>query len=313
MRIAVAALLALIVGLTADLATAGPSASGALRHPAGLRARVLVARIGVAGWSRDAMTLDASPDVDAPTAYPLLQETPGAVRILVEEDHARLLVWVARTDLAWTVARSIRILGRGDVGVWLRPGAPLTIAGAGRRVAVHVVDEHVTVDGTVDRAALAHRFVPPPAGRPTAHSTSAPLARAPDGPPLVTPTFAVGVTVIDRGPRDWVLVEHVGAHVRVRGWIRAAELGDGMFASGSGSGSGYGISDTARVQLDAGACMFDERGAVIGVQLDADERYAHDLGDGRWSVYVGTPWGLRTVVVQDRTRGRGPPAWRRCP
>ena len=255
------------------------------------------------------MTTPSAPARSAPA----VATTARAARVLVEDDQARLLVWVATDDLAWTVARPTRLLGRGAVGVWALPGAPLTISGDGARVAAQLVTDELTVDGTIARAALVHRFRPTAVAAGHDGSTRA-FLRAPDGPPLVAFAGPVAVRIVADGPPGWVLVEHAGPTLRVVGWSRRADVGEevwlGTFAGG---GFGYGMSDTARVALDAGACLFDEHGEAIGVQLAPGERYANDLGGGRWSVYDGTPWRLLEAVAIDRDDGGSTPAWQRCP
>ena len=270
-----------IVALPA-VSSAGPRPAAVMANPAVLKDQVILARYGKAGISLDGMLSD-SDHAGADTyfkTFRIAEETADHVRVLVEDDQARVLVWLERADLAWTVARPIRVLGTDDAGVWVLPGAPLTVSGDGDRVAVRTVTA---------------------------------IARAPGGPPLLPLDHAIGVTVRDAGVPGWALVEHRSARVRIVGWARTDDLSDDtMLTLGTGGGFGYGISDTDRVTLDAGACMFDDQGAIVGVQLARGERYAGHLGGGRWSVYVGIPWGLYTVTVRDRNRGRGDPAWARC-
>ena len=52
-------------------------------------------------------------------------------KALFEEEDARVLLWIDRADLAWTVARPVRVRGTDAAGAWVLPGAPLTIAGDG--------------------------------------------------------------------------------------------------------------------------------------------------------------------------------------
>ncbi len=306
-------LLALLVVAAPVGASAGPSPKAVMANPAVLKDRVLLARYGNAGITPATMVPSDHADV-APyaTPFPLAQETADHVRVLVEDDDARVLVWLDRADLAWTVARPIRVLGTDAAGVWVLPGAPLTVSGDGDRVAVRAADVDVTIDGTIARATLSHRFRPARRARESTH-TARHIARSPDGPPLLPLDHEIGVTVRDAGVPGWSLVEHRSDRLRIVGWARTSELNEGSSLSlGTGGGFGYGMSDTARVALDAGACMFDEQGAIVGVQLAAGERYAGHLGGGRWSVYVGTPWGLHTVIVRDRNQGKGDPAWARC-
>ncbi|MBL8623030.1 MAG: hypothetical protein JNK64_17070 [Myxococcales bacterium] len=306
-------LLVLMLATWPAVAAARPSWKTVVENPGVVRDRVLVARYGNAGVTPATMTpSDHGSPGASPVAYPLVQETTDRLRILVEHEDARLLLWIDRADAAWTVARPTLVLGTADAGVWALPGAALTISGDGGRVAVHLADDDVALDGTIARSALRHRYRPSPPPREGTHSVRT-IARAPDGPPLVTGDQPIGVTVRAGGVPGWALVEHRSGQVRVVGWARTSELSDELSLSlGTGGGFGYGMSDTDRVMLDAGACLFDEQGAIVGVQTARGQRYAYDLGGGRWSVYVGTNWGLHTAYVQDRNRGQGDAAWARC-
>lgn len=306
-------LLALVVLTWPAVAAARPGAKAVMANPGVLKDRVILARYGNAGITPATMVAADHPDAATDDAtYALAEETADRVRVLVEYDQARVLVWVERADLAWTVARPIRVLGSDDAGVWVLPGAPLTVTGDGARVGVHAADDDVAIDGTIARTALSHRFRPGRRPRESTHTTRH-IARAPGGADLLALDHEIGVTTRDAGVPGWALVEHRSERLRIVGWTRTSELAEGSnLTLGTGGGFGYGISDTDRVTLDPGACLFDEQGAIVGVQLARSERYAGDLGGGRWSVYVGIPWGLHTAYVRDRNRGKGTPAWARC-
>ena len=295
------------------VAAARPSSKNVVAHPAVLQDRVIVARYGAAGITPTTMAPSDHGDADTYfTPYRLAQETPDRVRILVEEEDARVLLWIDRADLAWTVARPVRVRGTDAAGAWVLPGAPLTITGDGAQVAIHVADDEVALDGTLARTALRHRHRPAPTPGASTHTVRA-IASAPGGPALIELEHELGVTVRDVGAPGWVMVEHRSDRVRILGWARAGEPSEGgQLTHGGGGGFGYGISDTDRVTLDRGTCLFDDRGAIVGVQTAPGERYASDLGGGRWSVYVGTNWGLHEVIAVDRHRGQGAPAWQRC-
>jgi hypothetical protein len=311
---AVARLVVLICAalLVPASAAAAPAALRDLR-PFGLR--VHVAHVGAAGLRADHLVADASNQtVSIWDEYVVVAQRAGAVRIALDEDDARLLLWIAADDLAWTVARATRILGRGAAGVWVLPGAPLAISGDGRRVAATYDDDAgLTVNGTLARSALTRVFAAT-RERDFGDAGAAHFAREPGGDPLIAPTYELGVRVVDRGPEDWRLIEHRGRYVRIVGWARAADVQAGVIGLGTaGVGMGYGMSDTARVELPAGACLLDpDTGAIVGVQTRTSERYASELGAGRWSVTVGNAWGLRQVIAQDLAGGQGAARWRMC-
>ncbi len=114
----------------------------------------------------------------------------------------------------------------------------------------------------------------------------------------------------------WTEVEHRSRYLRIRGWVASdrVDLGRFMGSIGTGGGSGFGMSDTDRVEIPAGACLFDRAGGqLVGVQLATQRRYlaVHD-GDW-WQVYVGTPWGTLLAWAHALgDDGAGHPTWDRC-
>lgn len=310
MRRLLPALIALAMGVPAPAAAAPSSLTDLRRYPL----RVHVAQVGAAGLQPDRMTTESTSAISIWDDYVVIEERADAVRIVLDDDNARLLLWIPTADLAWTVARPTRIVGRGAAGVWINPGAPLAITGDGKRVAASYTDGVVTVQGALARTALTHSFRPRRViDRGTA--ATAHFAREPEGPPLVTTTGSLGVRVLGRGPGDWRLVEYAGRDLRIVGWARAADVIEGGFGSlhGTGVGSGYAISDTDRVEVPAGACLFDpDGGAVVGVQTATAERYAGDLGGGAWSVTIGNAWGLRQVIARELAGNGGARRWQMC-
>lgn len=305
----------LLLAVTAGVAAAAPSPSEVLRAPDRLSQRVIAVRRGAAGLTPSTTGIDRAYDHSAMVlSLPLYEERADVVRVVADTDDARLLVWIRRGDLGWTVARATRITGRGEVGVWALPGAPLAVTGDGKRVAVRLIGDGIVVDGTIARSALIREHVPRPANDRGDHTTSEPILRNPDGPALVVPGGPLSVRVIDRGPNDWALVEHTHGFVRVVGWVRERALDPELSSiEGFGTFSGFGMSDTARVDVDAGACMFTADGAVVGVQLARSTRYAYARDGGAWEVYVNTSWGLAQAIVIDRSGGTGPAKWTPCP
>ena len=305
----------LLLAATAGVATAAPSPSEVLRAPDRLAQRVIAVRRGAAGLTPSTTGIDRAFDHSAMVlSLPLYEERADVVRVVADTDDARLLVWIGRVDLAWTVARATRITGRGEVGVWALPGAPLVVTGDGKRVAVRLTGNAISVDGTIAKDALVQIHQPRPGVERGSHQLRGAILRSPAGAALVTPTHAIAVRIVDRGAADWVLVEHSELYARVVGWVRERDLEPDQWSTfGTGSGSALGMSDTARVDVDAGACMFTADGAVVGVQLARSTRYAYARNGGAWEVYVNTPWGLAQPIVIDRAGGTGPANWTPCP
>ena len=309
------ALCLVLVAATAGTALAGPSPSAVLRNPDQLTQRVIAVRRGPAGLTPATMEREQLFEATGlELSLPLYQQRADVVRVVVDHDDARLLLWIRREDLGWTVARATRITGRGEVGVWALPGAPLVVTGDGKRVAVRLVSGGVAVDGTIARRALVHAHVPQPATDASSHDLRGAIFRSPDGPALVVLDRSIGVRVIDRGPTGWVLVEHAEDYARVVGWVRERDLEElSLSAYGSMYGSELGMNHTARIDVDAGACMFTEDGAVVGVQRTRSTRYAYPRDGGAWSVYVNTVWGSVLPIVIDRAPGTDPARWTPCP
>lgn len=303
---------ALALTLATATTAAGPRPTRALTRTDGFSQRALVATFGDAGLRADGLTSDQRTDAVRQWPWVIAEERDDAVRLVVDSDSARLLLWVRRDDLGWTPRAPIQVRGDATVGVWLLPGAPLTVTDAGDRRAIRYQYDHVTVDADVAADQLARTYTwrrPPRPGRWIAPS----IAAAPGGAPLVDLDGAV--LVERRGkPRDgWVLVEHRTEQVRVLGWARVAELTRGDQGTiGTLSGYGYGITDTARLWVPRGTCLYDEDGALVGLETARRERYGYRLPDGRWSLYVQTPWGRRTIFVVDERPGAATPRLRRC-
>lgn len=307
---------ALVVALAADPAVAGPPPTTALRSTAGFPRRAMVVTFGAAGLTPDAMTTEGLAAEGWLRSWVVVEEREAEVRLLVDEDDARLLLWVERGDLALTPRAPLALRTLGDAGVWLLPGAPLTFAETTRRGPVRYDGPDFDLTGEVNAGDLTQTFAPaptPPIGRWLTRS----ILIAPDGEALVTVTDPIAVALRGSSRAGWVLVEHATAHVRVVGWARRTDLIADEFGRlmGTGSGMGFGMGHTARIMVPRGACLFDDAGAVVGVQTKTSERYARDQDDGTWEVYVGTSWGLRPARVHDQRpdRARGQPRLRRCP
>lgn len=306
--------LPIVLGLIGALATRAEAAPArdALADPSRFRDRVHVADGTRAGFDVRPPAEPIETGVQVIDEELVVEERADAVRVMVEDDDARLLLWVPRADLAWTVARATRVFGRGPTGVWVLPGAPLAIDGAGKRVAVTHDDGNVRVRGTIARDALVHTFRATAAPRGMTHHATQ-LHREPGGPLLLHAEHGVNVRVLGHGPRGWRLVEHVDRYVRAVGWARAADLSDETAELGGIAGGIFGGSThAARLELAPGTCLYSEAGLLVGVHLDARVRDAHRAGDGRWSVAVGMRWGARDVYVHETHGGADPPRFERC-
>jgi hypothetical protein len=307
------ALTAAGVGLTVAAPRTYPAPSAILVEPLASPYRVHVERMNPVSFTiGGAPSRSGGRAIDRMLELPVVEERGDRVRVVVEGDGVRAMVWVDARDLSWSIARPVRLAGRGDAGVWLSTGAPVTVAGSGRRRTVTYDDGQVKARGAVTAAGVARIF---PVSRPQRTSFGAvaeEIRVAPDGAVLHTGPLPVEV-LARRGA--WIEVEHRARYVRVRGWVAAARLGDGSFGTiGSGGGFGFGMSHTERVTVPAGACLYDRIGGqVVALQRVTDRRYAAGRDGDWWQVYVGTPWGL--LLAWGHWLGDdagGGPLWDRC-
>lgn len=272
-------------------------------------ARMGAARVLISGDDAE----DGGHQLDLQGELPVAGEADGKVRLVSEYDHARVLVWVDADDLSWALTTPVRLRGKGDAGAWLSTGAPVTVRGRGPRRTVTYVDDDVRFEGQAPARALDRVFATTVAvdavdagDLATAHD----LQVAPGGASLYRGSLAV----VELGRRDgWVEVEHTSRYVRLRGWVRARDLvDDGLRSFSTGGLSTFSISDVPRVDVPAGACLYDRRGgAPAGVQLAPSRRYVAG-GDDEWlELYVGSAWG--TVRVWAHATGSGAATqWDRC-
>ena len=275
-------------------------------------------RVHVARMTEVSLTPGGAPsaggghDLDPALELPVVEERAAQVRVLLENDGARMMVWLATADLAWSIARPVRLAGRGDAGIWLNTGAPVAVTGRGRRRVVTYVDRDLEVSGTVGAEQVARVFAASRALKSSFGATARDLRVAPGGAILEQGPLPVEVL---RRRGAWAEVEYRARYVRVRGWVAADQLGEVGFGHfGTGSGSGIGMSHTERVLVPAGACLFDRVGGqVVGVQLVGERRYAARRDGDWWQVYVSTAWG--TVLAWGQSLGddgAGQPHWERC-
>jgi hypothetical protein len=323
--------------LDASLEETGPTFSTTPRPikrppfvPGGGRVNSLSRDVAVRHRGQTATADPAHPDeTELPwrETVPVLGATPARLRVVSDQDDARLAVWIDRADAAPVIVAETQLVDEvgHPIAVWLEPGVDLAVAGhAGVFTAAIVRVDGLQLTGRVRDDAIGDVWIGPdprlpakPSGQtidPARLPGRAQLRAAPraDAAVLAETIDDLGVTILGTHG-DWRELELRHQGVRVRGFVPASTLDPtdtGAFGvSGFGSGTGYGISDTDRFEVSAGACLYErEGGQVIGVNTKTRERYGHRGVHDEWpAVYVGTPWGL--VLVRAHAVAAG---WESC-
>lgn len=324
----------------AELGEAG--AVGRMHH------RVRVKRIGRAWLSPGAPPIrdDAGESDEEDQVLPVIGESTGRIRVVTEEDDARVAVWIDRRDAWVTVVAPVALDGaRGPAGVWLEAGAPIGTGRRGRRgagpISVELRDPSVEVAGAVPPAFLGHVWIVPHDDRaPATLATPCPTKEwRPPADPRPRATLAEGeairaapeagarvlatvreaqdAVVIARGGA-WAEVELPRPFARIRGHVPASaldEAGGGLEGLTTCGGGGFGISHSDRLEVPAGTCLYDRaHGDVAGVALEAKVRLgARGKAGNEWSmVYVDTRWSIASMYVRDTGRDPAQPALESC-
>jgi len=286
-----------------------PGAIDAIPH----HARLL--KIGEARFVLGGDVVAPPTEDESDAVVPVLGETREAVRVVSDQDDARLALWIDRHDLRETVLAPVKLEQDGaaqDTGVWLEPGAAIELLeGVRGQVTTRVTGIHAI--GFVRGGGIGTIWVgpaPKPAGNgDRVLDVGAVLRAAPNvqGPIVAHVRAELSVHAM-AAYGGWTLVEHATDGVRIRGYVETKELIEGLHIGDLKGAGGYGISDVDRVEVPAQACLYDRVGGeVVGVNVTARERYGF-VEQGWGHVYVSTPWGLTVVLV--RAAGEG--AWESC-
>ncbi len=307
--------------------------------------RVIVTHWALAWLIHDGTPFGSGSRTGAPGAdiLPVIAEQGRKIRIVVEDDHARIAVWIAREDVADTVVAPLQLADStgGALAIWLAPGVPLVATDRARGLReVAIVDDAIGATGwasaqaigtvwvraTGDRSPTAMRpadvptWSPPRDPRPLVRIDRAGVIRsAPDAkaPVLVSiKANELTVSVIAKG-EAFSEVEAFRPFIRVRGFVDNARVlgpSEGVVPHGSASGHGFGMSHATRHEVAAGTCLFDRAdGEVIGVTLETETRPGGQLDANRWAmVYIDTPWGVTSMYMKNLGTDAAQPVWDSC-
>ena len=303
-----------------------------------LKHRVRLAREGVAylklGGPRVDDTGQAS-KLDTRPIYPVLGESPDAVRVVAEEDHARLALWIQRSDTAETTVAAVQVADPSGhapaiAGLWLGAGASMDVdarAGAAGFREVTLRSQWLTATGYVAAAALGSVWLageresyepttadddskPPVATGSTVAASTVRAAPAGDAAVIAEIKKPVPVRVV-KTTGAWTEIEIHVPRVRVRGFVPTSAIspGDQGEYGGFGFGNGFGMTDTETIAVPAGACLYDAvKGEVAGVNLAPAVRFVFggERAPGWWPVVVLSPWGRVSTYVHDTAAAKDP-------
>jgi hypothetical protein len=264
--------------------------------------------------------------------YLVAEALPRRVRIRIDTDEMRLLVWVNRHDLQASVVVPSGLAASADgiappaggIGVFVEAGLPVVVVDGSREARrVTVVDPAVSADGWLPAAAIGDIFragpardtghpdtvvAAAPAEAPTHHLTDGVEIRdrpAADGRVLALAIASPNVRLIGQ-PRDgFQEVAYLGPRLAVHGFVAVGGIEAELTGYGSaGVGGAIGSPHRVQVAFPATACLFDRAGGeVVGRTAAAGSGAGgQDPKDDRWW-YVGfwSPWGGLDLWLHDDT------------
>lgn len=302
-----------------------------------LRARVVVRR-----WDVAYLTPDGDPigrtnnsddsSLDVHDVVPVI-DVARKIRIAIEDDGARIAVWIARESAKTTVLAPTTI-----GGVTFRPGVPLDL---GEKTArgrdVTFMDREILIRATLPAERVGLVFVapnddpPPVLGPPKTRSWSPPKDSRPrvlvaqfstiyaerslksDVVAKLRTEDVIATRVAEYG--EWIDIELHRPFVRVRGFVQADRVrpDDDRLTLSTGGGHGFGVSHAITHALPAGTCLYDRvNGEVIGTTLEARPRVGGSVAEGWAMVYVDTVWGAQRLYIKDQGDDVTTPQWETC-
>ncbi len=271
--------------------------------------RARVRKVGRAWLTLGGASLD--PSDREPPLEPLhvLAETREHLRVISEDDSARVALWILRDDALPVPVTEVQLTDeRGgaptETGVWLEPGAKIAVhRSTGDRREIAMTTDVVNLVGWVPASALGAvwTFVPPVKVPPTHQLGVVALRAAPSADAAVLATTLTETNVVAGEARgEWRLVELRRDGTRIRGWVPMPALDPqvGEEWGTIGLGSYSTSSHTLKIDVPEGTCLFAGVDAeVVGVTTKQKTRLAYAVENGWQRVMVGTPWGTRNVYL----------------
>ena len=273
--------------------------------------RAWIARLGASRLRIDEPPNAAFHREPPKTPITVLDVRRKSLRVVSDADGARVALWIDDTDAAPVAAVAARLTDEGgnaasDTGVWVAPGARLELREPkADRHEVRVVSPSLRVTGFIAKSAIGivWTHVKPEQFGPTATVAGfTTLRAAPDEKaPIIADTLVALGAIPAEAHGDWRLVELGTDGMRVRGFVPASTVAmqPPEDYDSISLGNIYTISHTVKVDVLAGACLYDRAdGEVIGVNTRTRSRLGHQR-EGDWQdVYVDGPWGLRALYLR---------------
>jgi hypothetical protein len=307
--------------------------------------RVRIQAIGDS-WLRDPGKVAKRGDtMKVNVVLPVLDETPDKVRVAIEDDKARLAIWIAKRD-TWPILVAPTVLANSagkivrDVGVFAIQGAALHVAShAGPIRRVRVDDPDVELEGHVLAASIGTVWIAgagdappmlstgsdaewkPPAPNPRVELAKGALVRLSPDPsaPVIAFTRSEGVAAKLLEKRGaYARVEIARRYARIVGFVIERELATApttVSTHGSGRGHGFGMSHAQQIDVPAGTCLYDElAGQVVGVTIESMIRLGSTSQPvpGWALVHVGTQWVTQRLYLKNLGDDPKQPKWESC-
>ena len=272
------------------------------------RARIRV--VGRAWLTLGGTSLDASDREPPLEPLEVLAETREHLRVISEDDSARVALWILRDDALPVPVTEVQLTDeRGvaptDAGVWLEAGAKIAVHRAtGDRREITLTTDVVSLVGWMPSRALGAvwTFVPSVTVAPTHQLGVVAVRAAPSTDAAVLATTLTETNVAAGEARgEWRMVELRRDGTRIRGWVPvgalAPQVGEEWGTIGLGSYSTS--SHTLKIDVPEGTCLFAGVDAeVVGVATKQKMRLGYAAADGWQRIMVGTPWGTSNVYLR---------------
>jgi hypothetical protein len=273
---------------------------------------------GGAGDRSDVIEMGEAP------ALVVVDQVRDRVRVIAQQDHYRLLLWIDADDLYTVLTEPVSLTPDSPGGsvaaggaIRLHPGLPLEVDGERRNMAhIRHRDACVSLSGLVPRSAIGRQFVPIDTAEVTATalvSAGTAVLDHPGGRQVAR--FLADCDVVDTGPArdDHRPILYATRWLHLRGWVAGTAGKPGASVSSSPWGYGVGhlgllLGPRSRFRLTEGTCLHARRGGpAVGIVTEDFDAPRSPAVNGWWPVPIETGWGDLTVWVAEEAPAAKPP------